>query len=118
MLQALRARGVEPNVVACNAAISLAARGGQWQLAFAPFWGVLVSHIEPSTVTDNAAVSACEEGRCLDSARAVLRGTRGRGLELDVVTSSAAISVAEKAAQWEPALELLGKRSARASSPM
>jgi len=102
-----KAAKLQPNVVACSAAVSACERGLQWQRALQVLASLPDAGISPNTITMNAAVSACERVSQWPPAFQLLRRMWRRGPRPDVVTVSAAISAAAEGSRWKLATGLL-----------
>ena len=100
-------RGIEPDVINFNAAISACAEGAQWERARALLDVMRVNNVEPDVISYNSAIAACENGRQWEPALALLDDMLTRDIEPNVICFNAAISACEKGMQWERALTLL-----------
>jgi len=107
----MRERGVEPNAISFNAAISACASGGgQWEKAVQLIDEMRQNGLEPDVISFSAAISACEKGGGQwEKAIQLLAEMQRNGVAPDVISFSAAISACEKGGEWNKALELLGE---------
>ena len=59
LLEGMRERGIEPDVISYSAAISACEKGGQWERALELLEGMRERGIEPDVISYSAAISAC-----------------------------------------------------------
>ena len=58
----MRERGVTPNVISFNAAISACEKGGKWERALSLLDAMRERGVTPNVISFSAAISACEKG--------------------------------------------------------
>ncbi|CAJ1356107.1 unnamed protein product [Effrenium voratum] len=103
LLDDLQVHEVEPNVITCNAAMSVCEKAEQWQLVL---W--LLRGFRGSPVSFNTAISACARCGRWQQALALLHTSQRLFPAVpDLSGLNAAITACEKAAQWPVALQLL-----------
>ncbi len=61
-LDEMQAKGLTPDVITYNAAISACDKGRQWQEALRLVYEMLAKGLTPDVITYNAAIFACEKG--------------------------------------------------------
>eukprot|EP00613_Pedinella_sp_CCMP2098_P060822 CAMPEP_0171986624 /NCGR_PEP_ID=MMETSP0993-20121228/274965_1 /TAXON_ID=483369 /ORGANISM="non described non described, Strain CCMP2098" /LENGTH=289 /DNA_ID=CAMNT_0012639535 /DNA_START=27 /DNA_END=896 /DNA_ORIENTATION=+ len=113
----MQERGVEPNAVSYNAAISACEKGRQWEKAVGLINSMHNRGVEPNVISYSAAISACEKGGQWEKAVELLNSMQDRGVEPNVISYSAAISACGKCGQWEKAVELLNSMHNRGLEP-
>jgi pentatricopeptide repeat protein len=91
LLEEMQAKGVEPDVITYNAAISACEKGGQWEKALQLLEEMQAKGVEPDVITYSATISACEKGGQWEKALQLLEEMRAKGLKPDVITSAAVI---------------------------
>lgn len=109
LLQSMPQRGVCPNVIHFNAAISACEVGGRWDSALMLLDWMRLLGVQPDVISFNAAISACAKGGQWAYAVALLQQMATLGLEANVISYSAAIDACARGGQWETALMLLGQ---------
>ena len=117
LLEEMKSRSVEPDVISFSAAISACGAGGQWERALSLLEEMQSRGLEPDVISFNAAISACGKGEQWERALSLLEEMQTRGVKPDVVSFSAAISACEKGGQWERALSLLEEMRTRGVKP-
>ena len=70
LLEEMKSRSVEPDVISFSAAISACGAGGQWERALELLEEMQVRGVAPDVISFNAAISACEQ--CGEMAKAKL----------------------------------------------
>jgi pentatricopeptide repeat protein len=68
LFEEMQRRGVQPNVITWNAAISACAKGAQWERAVELFEEMQRRGVQPDVITWSAAISACEQSGLLEQA--------------------------------------------------
>jgi pentatricopeptide repeat protein len=91
LLSKMRRRGIEPDVITYNGAISACEKGSQWERALELLREMRERGVEPNVVTYSAAISACEKGLQWERALELLSEMRECGVEPDVITYNAVI---------------------------
>ncbi|CAJ1417026.1 unnamed protein product [Effrenium voratum] len=95
---------LQPNVIACNAAISACEKQGQWQQAIGLLAEMELLRLQEDVISHNAVISACEKGGLWERALAVLARMRSRRVRATEVTRSAVVSACATARRWREAL--------------
>ena len=68
LFKKMQERGVEPDVITWNAAISACEKGGQWERAMELFQKMQERRVVPNVITWSAAISACEKSGAVQEA--------------------------------------------------
>ena len=103
LLEEMKSRSVEPDVISFSAAISACGAGGQWERALSLLEEMRTRGVEPNVYSFNATISACEKAGQWERALALLEEMRTRGVKPDVVSFSAAISACEQCGEMAKA---------------
>ena len=64
----MQRRGVQPDVITWNAAISACEKGAQWERALEMFEEMQRRGLQPDVITWNAVISSCQQSGSLDQA--------------------------------------------------
>ena len=96
LLEEMKSRSVEPDVISFSAAISACGAGGQWERALSLLEEMRTRGVEPDVISFSAAISACGAGGQWERALELLEEMRMRGVEPDAISFSAAISACEQ----------------------
>lgn len=106
-LDNIQKQGLEPDLLACTAAIGSLGHCQKWQVALDLFGSMLQCEAALDTVAHNAAISACEKGQRWKAAMHLLELMWQGRIARDVTTCNTAISACEKSHKWRGALQLL-----------
>ena len=106
----MKTRGVEPNAITFNSAISALSAGRRPQRALALLRAMCASGVEPTIIRYNAAMSGFGGAARAGEARGLLREMIARGLRPSVVSYATVISACEKGREWGWALEVRGQK--------
>lgn len=87
LLDEMRHRGVEPDVITYSAAILACEKGEQWERALSLLDEMQHGGIEPNEFSFDAAISACERSGQYDRADSLLREMKQRALEPAVISA-------------------------------
>ena len=110
LFMSMESRGVEPNIVCYNSALSICARHGMWQSAFQILKGILDDGHQPDVISWNTAIASCERHGKMQEALDLLDLMVSRGgAQPDTITFSSAISACRQDGAWGQALFLLDR---------
>ena len=91
MLEEMNERGLRPNVIHFNIAMSACDQARQPERALALLAEMQTLGIEPSLISYNTAISACRWGQW-ERALSLLEEMSSRGIEPDVISYNSAIA--------------------------
>ena len=106
ILSRMRERGVHPDVVTLNTAMTAAMAADEPRAALATFDEMRAAEIAPSTISYNTAISAC--ARCADAelALSLFREMEADGVERTTVTYTGLIHACAEGMQLDKAMAL------------
>ncbi|CAE8620407.1 unnamed protein product [Polarella glacialis] len=111
MLRDWIARGLRPEVIACNAGISVCGKVRRWDWSIRALWEMQRLGLEANLLSFELGLTACARGQGAPWpwALALLRDIGGLGVAADSTARArnAAVSACDKAMQWEWALHLV-----------
>ncbi|CAE8624179.1 unnamed protein product, partial [Polarella glacialis] len=109
LLREASADGVELDVVAWSAAISVCEKSGRWEQALCLLPQMREQRLKPDLIVYSAAVRACARGGCWMPALALLGLMKDQALHPNIISFGAALSACAAGGRWDHALELLSE---------
>jgi pentatricopeptide repeat protein len=103
----MRERGIEPEVITYNAAMTACGKASQWERALELLSEMRERGLEPDMITYSVAISACEKGSQKERALELLSEMRERGLEPNIATYTAVMQVLVAAGNIDESFVLL-----------
>merc|ERR1712118_57970 len=89
LLDEMRERGVSPDVISFNAAISACEKGGQWERALSLLDEMRESGVSPNVISFNAAILSCAKASQPGVAMQLFDQLEASQLQVDQVTFNA-----------------------------
>ena len=107
LLAKMQDKGLVPNVITHNAAISACEKGMKPEKALELLAEMQDKGLVPNVITHNAVISACEKGMKVEKALELLAEMHDKGLVPDVITYTTIILAWSNASQCLQALKMI-----------